>query len=253
MGFRAITNMDYRIEINTSQAPCRVEVRHAFEHYRLLTLHGAQARHFLNCGVLPSRYCKTGLYQCNKTLVWHLLLASAAIKDKKHYLFPSTEGFYLNTSERLSTRLSCGNITTLHRDEMVSDLQKRLRQSVTHLSPEEYTVASTLFEHRETHLSKADIEVLLLLKPLNLNSDTITHALHRLVEAKLIQLIYVTDAIQFYDVNTQPHAHIYCEQTNQLFDAEIEGCVVMKENRGCEKIDLANAVPHSLSVRMPVN
>ncbi|MFK8031326.1 MAG: transcriptional repressor [Gammaproteobacteria bacterium] len=244
--------MDFIIEIDTASTPSLVQVCHATKNYQLLKLVGVESSLFLKSGVLPAQYCKTGLYQCSKKIAWHLILASVAVKESKHKGLLSSEGFYLNISQRLSNTFCHANITRLPYN-VKSSLQKWLLQSSSQLSFEEYAIAAALFELKGRHLCESDIEVLMLLKPLNISPDAIAHALHTLVDSGLIQVIQVTDAIRFYDVNTQPHAHIYCEQTNQLFDAEVEGCIRLKNGSGIDRIALANEASHSLSVRVSVN
>lgn len=39
---------------------------------------GATARHMLESGLLPKGCCKSGLYECDKTLLWHVILAATA-------------------------------------------------------------------------------------------------------------------------------------------------------------------------------
>jgi Fur family peroxide stress response transcriptional regulator len=73
---------------------------------------------------------------------------------------------------------------------------------------------------RETHPSAEEIYRELVDQYPSLSLGTVYKTLDSLTSSGLLHKVFCVDGIKRYDVNLQPHAHLYCTTTHQIIDFE---------------------------------
>ena len=110
---------------------------------------------------------------------------------------------------------------------MPKGLETRLSSLGVHLPPLHQRMAALLFEHPGKHFEQADAVCAVLLHHPMVCEARLVQALDQLADWQVLQRIDLGDKV-FYDIDTSPHLHVYCEHTQQLFDAPSTG--VLRSN-----------------------
>ena len=186
----------------------------------LLKWQGEIARRLLDADILPYAARCDGCRRCDKDLIHKLTIAAAAIA------------------------------ATLEADDRNEFLQRRLEKLDRRLSGFHAHVASLLFAHPERHFGHEEVVCLLSLNNPCVSRRRIFEHLDDLVRWQVIQRINVDDDHVFYDINTDPHLHIYCRRTHELVDAPRDGVVQIHSAVVYPPSDDARR-PSSSSLRSP--
>ncbi len=84
-------------------------------------------------------------------------------------------------------------------------------------------VAGILHAHPERHLSRNDVLCLALLDAPNVSERQVLHCIDDLVRWRLVNRIEVDAEHVFYDIDTEPHLHVFDASTGELRDAPTVG------------------------------
>lgn len=160
---------------------------------------GETARRLLDSDVLGYNCLSCPVEVCDKRFVRQLMLVAARIQMEL---------------ERRAT-------TGLPEDP----LQTRLCELRLRLPDFHKRVATLLFDRPGHHLSDADAHCLAQFEYPFIEEERIDGILDDLVRWRVIQRIVVDARKAFYDIDTRPHLHVYCRQTNALRDAPSSGVV----------------------------
>ena len=159
----------------------------------LLTWQGAVAREMLDSAMLPFCIRATSCHGCDKALIQKLTLAATAI----------------------SLALDLG--------EEAEGLRRRLEKLDRRLSAFHHHIASLLFAHPGKHFAHDEIVCLLTLQNPCICRDRIEAHINDLVDWQVVQRIAVDRDRKFYDVNTEPHLHVFNPRSGELHDAPDNG------------------------------
>jgi len=164
---------------------------------------GALARRMLDTGLPGVRLCGNGAYALDKATLQHLALAATAIEMRSDLACDDwpVDPSYLAARRALSSRVR----------ELGIDLPRSHAR-----------IALQLFRYSGRHFSSTDAVCVTLLRYPMVSAERVESILDELVGWRVLQRIKVGD-IRFYDVNTEPHLHIYCSQTHELVDAPTTG------------------------------
>jgi Fe2+ or Zn2+ uptake regulation protein len=163
----------------------------------LLAWQGEVARRLIESHLL--RYCaqSASCHGCDKKLVHTLALTAASIAmDLEH-----RSGHDL--------------------------LSVRLQELDRHLPAFHTCIANVLFSHPGRHFGHEEVVCLLSLRNPSVCRRQIDDHLDDLVRWQVVQRVAVDRNHVFYDINTTPHLHVYCERRQELFDAPVAGVLRM--------------------------
>ncbi len=73
-----------------------------------------------------------------------------------------------------------------------------------------------LFDHPGRHLSDQQVTSLLQLQYPSIDGQCVASLLDDLVSWEVIQRVEVDAHRRFYDIDTRPHLHLYCAETDEL-------------------------------------
>ena len=173
-----------------------ITIRHAASQAIVVEWRGETARHLLESQPLKPTLLHENTRALSNAQVKTLTLAAAAMNMAAASECPAaTEALKQRLAER-GLRLPC-----LHR-----------------------RIAAVLFEHPGKHFDQTEATCAVLLQHPMLCEARVSSALDQLAAWSVLQRIEVGDCV-FYDIDTSPHLHVYCERTQQLFDAPLTGVV----------------------------
>ncbi|MEM7278266.1 MAG: hypothetical protein AAF385_09085 [Pseudomonadota bacterium] len=158
---------------------------------------GRLARELLDSNYLGCTGLGSKVLPCSKTMVWHLALAAAGI----------------NVALRRQRKTD------------LCQLHTRLTHLGLDLPNPHRHIALTLFEQSNVHFSHEELLCLFELESPFLSNARCTDCLSDLVTWRVIQKIEVAKVGVFYDSNTEPHLHVFDEQTGTLYDAPPQGVI----------------------------
>lgn len=187
---------------------------------------GAVAHHLLECGALPTEFSQPGSYTCDKSLVWHLILASAAAQMALDQLEPSDSDVNECRLQQCYPRAYPARKAASKHQRFQTGLEtlcRRLARSNSFQAAAHYQIARTLFSHPGYHFCEEDLSCLLQLEYPSFPDRRIPPVLDDLVRWEIIQRIDVDIHNVFYDINTKPHLHIFDSRTGELRDAPVQG------------------------------
>ncbi len=190
---------------------------------------GVVVRHLFQSGALPTELSQTGYYACDKSFVWHLILAGTATQ----MALDQIGHVQSNLNSVLRKQLSCSAATPigncqrknhLSTSESLPDRHARLGVRLAGLHK---LIARMLFAHPGQHLSAEDVRCLLLVEfpSLALSDHQISTCLADLARWRVIQRIEVDAENVFFDIDTTPHLHVFDPRTRELRDANAQGIV----------------------------
>lgn len=193
----------------------------------LLDWKGAVVRHLVESGALPTELCKNGCYACDKSFVWHLILAGAATQMALDQIGVLQSGLNKVLRKQLSCPTSMAIGKRKNHQTPSAALADRLDELGIQLTAPHKFLAKMLFAHPGHHFSEQDVCCLLRLKfpPLVLPDHRVTACLDDLARWRVIQRIEVDTQNIFYDIITTPHLHLYDSRTRELRDADAEGII----------------------------
>lgn len=189
-----------RYQLYVSDAPgeaAAVRVHDSVLNRILLAWRGAVARRLIDSQLL--RFCarSASCHGCDKKLIRELAMTAASIA-----------------------------MSLEHRAD-VDLLSRRLRELDLRLPALHAHIANLLFAHPERHFAHEEIVCLLSLTRPSLCRRQVDECLDELVRMRVVQRVDVDGAGVFYDIDTRPHLHVYCERTRELFDAPGAGVLTM--------------------------
>ena len=158
----------------------------------LLKWRGELARRLLGMSGLPDQIRTSGSHPCSKTLLKCLSLAAAKIELE------------------------------LSRGAALGDRLAALRDDIP---PAHRRVAEMLFSHPGKHLSEQQVISILQLQYPCIDAQSVAPLLDDLVSWQVILRVEVDAQRRFYDIDTRPHLHIYCAETDELSDAPGSGVI----------------------------
>ena len=153
---------------------------------------GEIARRLLWSGCLPDAIRTSGSHPCSKTLLKRLSLAATRIELE------------------------------LARGQALNDRLKLLQDDIP---PPHRRVAELLFSHPGKHLSEHEVVSLMLLQYSCIDGQSIPAFLDDLVAWDVVQRVEIDARRRFYDIDTRPHLHVYCPETDELHDAPGSGVI----------------------------
>lgn len=169
----------------------------------VLEWRGALAKRMLDNGLPGVPLCGNGAYALDKATLQHLALAATAIEMRLDH--------------------ACYDVTfELSNQAARRALASRVRELGIDLPQSHASVALQLFRYSGRHFSSTDAVCVTLLRYPMVSAERVEAILDKLVGWRVLQRIDIGDT-SFYDVNTEPHLHIYCSQTRELFDAPATG------------------------------
>ncbi len=173
-----------------------ITIRHAGSQAIVVEWHGETARHLLECQPLTPTLLDEATGVLTNAQVKTLTLAAAA----------------RCMAEAIRSRQS------------PAALDRRLAALGLHLPSLHQRIAAVLFEPPGKHFGQTEAVCAVLLQHPMLCESRLANALEQLAAWSVLQRIEVGDCV-FYDIDTSPHLHVYCERTQQLFDAPQTGVV----------------------------
>ena len=111
-------------------------------------------------------------------------------------------------------------------------LRQRLENLDAQISSQHARVAEVLFDYPEHHFSREDVICLLGLRRLCFDRKRIEACLDDLVSWRVVQRVEVDVDTVFFDINTEPHLHLFCPQRRELTDAPSSGVVHARRTSG---------------------
>ena len=103
-------------------------------------------------------------------------------------------------------------------------LWERLQERSIRIPPFHARVAQLFFRYPGTHFSEEEAVTLSMLEYPSVDSARFCDAAEDLASWGILQRIKVDGAV-FYDIDTQPHLHLYRSETRELVDAPSAGVV----------------------------
>lgn len=158
----------------------------------LMKWRGEVARRLIFTSGLPESLRASGSHACSKTLLQRISLAATRIELE------------MTSIVALDARLA-----TLDED----------------IPPPHRRTAELLFSHPGKHLSQHDVISLMLLQYSCIDRQHIPQLLDDLVAWGVVQRVEVGAHRRFYDIDTRPHLHVYCRETDELRDAPGSGVI----------------------------
>lgn len=174
----------------------------------LIEWNGIVVLHLFESGVLPIGILSNGYHACDKSFVWHLILAGTAVK------IGLDQNGTRNVGISGRSQSPCSELLT-----------QRLNNHGQHLSELHMLIAKVIFAHPDNHFCEIDILCLLLLEYTSFEEVSITSQLEDLALWNLVQRIEVDIDNVFFDINTTPHLHIFDPNTRLLRDAPQTGVI----------------------------
>lgn len=153
---------------------------------------GEIARRLLHSDRLPATARNSGSHPCSKSLLQRLSLAATRIELE------------------------------MTRDDA---LNGRLADLKLDIPPPHRRAAEVLFSHDGKHLAEYQVVCLMLLQYPCIDAERIPALLDDLVSWRIVQRVEVGADRRFYDVDTRPHLHVYCAESNELHDAPGSGVI----------------------------
>jgi Fur family iron response transcriptional regulator len=108
---------------------------------------------------------------------------------------------------------------TMQQNFLINAFAERLREQGIAATRQRLRIAQALFEHGG-HPSAQDLYLLVNHQQRAVCRATIYNTLNLFVSRGLIQEVSVDSSRTFYDVNTDPHHHIFNIDTGELLDVE---------------------------------
>ena len=173
-----------------------IKIRRAGSHAIVVEWHGETARYLLESQPLQPTLLTEGTRALSNAEVKTLTLSAA--------------------SRQMAAASRCRQTTEA--------LDRRLAELGIRLPGLHKRIAAVLFEHPGKHFGQTEAVCAVLLHHPMLCEGRLAVALEQLADWSVLQRIEVGDRV-FYDIDTSPHLHVYCEQTQQLFDAPQTGVV----------------------------
>jgi Fe2+ or Zn2+ uptake regulation protein len=158
----------------------------------LMKWRGEIARRLLWSGCLPHTSRTSGSHPCSKILLKRLSLMATRIELE------------------------------LAQDQALND---RLRALQDDIPPSHRRIAELLFSHPGRHLSEHEVISLMLLQYPCIEGPGVAALLEELVTWGVVQRVEVDAHRRFYDIDTRPHLHVYCPETDELRDAPASGVI----------------------------
>lgn len=158
----------------------------------LMKWRGEVARRLIYTAGLPESVRAGGSGTCSKTLLQQISLAATRIELE------------------------------MSRDHALDARLLSLRDDVP---PPHRRIAELLFGHPGKHLSEHDVVSMMLLQYPCIDRQSVPPLLDDLVAWGVVQRVEVDAHRRFYDIDTRPHLHVYCPETNELRDAPGSGVI----------------------------
>lgn len=191
---------------------------------------GAVVRHLIESKVLPNGTARHRHYACDKSFIWHLILAAAATKivlDQMDLLdvVPSTYPLQRTYPRPYPPQVVLAN--GANRQSRFESLAQRLKRLERCLVAPHQQIARLLFAYPGNHFSGEEVSCLMLLECPSLEGQRINAQLDDLARWQVIQRIEVDADNVFYDIDTRPHLHLFDAGSRQLSDAPVHGIMRM--------------------------
>jgi len=159
----------------------------------LLTWRGVVAREIIDSGMLPFCVRAVGCHGCDKGMIQKLTLTATAIS------------------------------IALDQGEKPDELRRRLAQLDRRLPAFHQHIARLLFANPGKHFAHEEIVCLLTLQNPCACRERIDTHLDDLVAWEVVQKVVVGGDRVFYDINTEPHLHVFDPVSGELADAPSAG------------------------------
>jgi len=160
----------------------------------LFAWHGSVVRHLLESRIVDCPESRGTSFACDKSFVQHLALAAASVQ------------------------------IAIEESPLARKLEQDRGQGSA-LSGAHRHIACILFRYPEHHFSRGEVGLMLALEQCPMSPPVAERCLDDLVTWRLLQQIDVGPDLTFYDVNTEPHLHVYDPDRNELRDASACGVI----------------------------
>lgn len=163
---------------------------------------------------IPQDFMEPGVHLCDKATLWHLILAA--------------------TAAQLALEQNCSHCATngwSWESEAIAKVAVRAAETGCWPRGLQRRVALALFAHETLHLRATDLLVLLLADGLSVSLSQVQECLTDLVDQGFIQNIVVAADYEFYDVDIQPHPHVYDAGSEQLWDIHPRGVLQLGQDQ----------------------
>ncbi|MDE2265236.1 MAG: transcriptional repressor [Alphaproteobacteria bacterium] len=104
------------------------------------------------------------------------------------------------------------------RDPGYDAMIARLRQAGLRPTYQRIGLAKLLFCNGHRHLTAEMLHGEAVAKGVEVSSATIYNTLHQFTRVGLLLQVVVNPARRYFDTNTVPHSHFYCEDDDMLID-----------------------------------
>ena len=101
------------------------------------------------------------------------------------------------------------------------ELMRRLKRSGLRPTQQRLALADLLFLEQHRHVSAEELHHEAITHGVSVSLATVYNTLNRLQAIGLLREVVVDSARSYFDTNLEPHAHVYNEQTGELFDAPL--------------------------------
>lgn len=165
---------------------------------------GPVADHLVSSGILPVQYLRGGRHRCDKTLVWHLILAATAASLAVEQLKLTLQPWQVFTNNPIEA-------------EAIPD---KLGRHGIYPTAQRIRVARVLFDRPGRHYTAAQVFDKVKTNGGGCSLATVYNCLELFTERKLLQEIVVQHGLVFYDTVTTPHPHLYNIDTGELRDID---------------------------------
>jgi Fur family iron response transcriptional regulator len=103
---------------------------------------------------------------------------------------------------------------------MHNDLHEKLRAAGLRATRQRLDLAGLLFAHGNRHVTAEHLSEEALRSGVSVSIATIYNTLNQFCDVGILRAVQVDSSKTYFDTNTSPHQHFYCEQTDELIDID---------------------------------
>lgn len=189
------------IVVKRTDGDAAIRVFDCVREYFLLDWQGALVRHLFESGILPAEFRRSGCFVCEKSFVWHLLLAGAATKMMLDQVGRLQSRLTDTLARRLPFPANPSGVDSDNRCACQVLLPVWLNRAGVQLAGPHRRIASILLANPGYHFSAEDVRCLLLLECLPVTRHQVYSWLDDLVHWSVVRRIEVDSENIFYGVD----------------------------------------------------
>ncbi|MEQ8284361.1 iron response transcriptional regulator IrrA [Thalassospira sp.] len=103
-----------------------------------------------------------------------------------------------------------------------TNVLNRLKEAGLRPTRQRLALARLLFEDGHRHITAEQLHSQAMTNNIKVSLATVYNTLHQFTDARLLNEIVIDSGRSYFDTNTVPHYHFYCEEDGMLSDIPAE-------------------------------